>query len=160
MVRNKDMCEICGKYPAQFVVVVEGATLRLCGGCARSGKIIERIGGRTKTEDTYRSTHTRAYKKQVKMSEEIVEDYASRIRKKRQELRIPVSVVAERIKEKESYLHGIENNSIKPSLNTARKLEKLLEIEIVEQVEAEPSTVHTNKKRKTEEPSLGDYLSG
>jgi len=159
MVQDKDTCEVCGKHSAQFVAVIEGATLRVCGTCARSGKIIEHLGHPRGTNE--QSQYTQTYKRKVRMVDDIMEDYSTKIRRKRQELRLPVSVIAERVNEKESYLHGVENNSIKPSITTAKKLEKLLGLELIEKVEAESSRIPTAKKnlKKKDEPTLGDYLS-
>lgn len=157
--RKKEVCEVCGRSTPKVIAIIEGATLRVCKECAKAGRVIDKIyTHKSKGDDK----EERAYKRAKPITtEDIVENYSGMIRKKRQELKIPIPVMAERLKEKESYLYGIENGSIKPSIDTAKKIGKFLGINIIEEVEVEPAAYGSKKrqeKTKGEKATLEDYL--
>jgi putative transcription factor len=123
-------CELCGKVikGKAYVVKIDSAEVIACEECAAGKEIIRVIGGESK--------ETKAKAKKVEEEkEEIAFDYGERIRKAREELKIPLKVLAERINEKESYLKRVEDQEVLPSEEVARKLEKELGIKLFEKVE-------------------------
>jgi len=148
---EEPICEICGKRAARAVVLIEGAKMLACGGCMRGGRVIHRLSFEEK------GGAIAAPAARVQAEEEVVEDYASRIRKARQKLGLPVAVVAERINEKRSHLEAIERGGIRPTIATAKKLEKELNIKLVEKpkIEVAPSV---SKSAKFSEPTLADMI--
>ncbi len=148
---DEPICEICGKRTARAVILIEGAKMLACGGCMRGGKVIHRLSFEEK------GSVVAAPASKVQAEEEVVDDYAPRIRKARQKMGLPVAVVAERINEKRSHLEAVESGRIRPTLATARKLEKELNIKLVEKprVEVAPSV---SKKAKFSEPTLADMI--
>ena len=148
---EEPICEVCGKRAAKAVVLIEGAKMLACGGCMRSGRVIHKLSFEEKggivPEQTAR----------VQAEEEVVDDYASRIRKARQKLGLPVAVVAERINEKRSHLEAIEGGRIRATIATGKKLEKELNVKLVEkpQIEVTPSV---SESAKFSEPTLADML--
>jgi putative transcription factor len=123
-------CELCGKVikGKAYVVKIDSAEVIACEECAAGKEIIRVIGGESK------ETKVKA-KKVEEEKEEIAFDYGERIRKAREELKIPLKVLAERINEKESYLKRVEDQEVLPSEEVARKLEKELGIKLFEKVE-------------------------
>ena len=70
---------------------------------------------------------------------------------------LPVSVVAERINEKQSYLERIEREEIEPTFPVAKKLEKELRVKLIEKVAGSIApTAQASKKFSAQ--TLGDLL--
>jgi putative transcription factor len=66
------------------------------------------------------------------MGGEIVEDYAVRIRKARMDKGLSAKDLAMQIKEREHLLKKIENSELIPEEDVRKKLEKVLEIRLVD----------------------------
>jgi putative transcription factor len=135
-------CDICGKTPVRAQVLVEGAKMLACGSCMRSGKIILRL------DEDDGAPLARPAPVSLGSSEEIIEGYGKIIIAAREKVGLPIAVVAERIKEKESYLHAIEHERLSPTMEVARKLEKELGIKLIEKVSSAmaPSTSASSSK--------------
>lgn len=149
-------CDICGRQPVRAQILLEGAKMLACGACMRSGKIIFRFEDDEEAANVASETHIA--KPSFDTGEEVVEDYAKIIRNSIDKLRLPLAVIAERINEKESYLHAIEGGRMNPSLEVARKLEKELSIKLIERGSDEVTTSVVSGGRFSE-PTLGDLLS-
>jgi putative transcription factor len=150
------LCEMCSKGTATVKVDLEGAKLNVCDACSRYGKIIGRVQAPVK-----QSSKPFASAPVMKKSEKIQvikTDYYISIRKAREKLGINQEEFAKRLMEKESMLHKIESGHMKPDLELARKLERALKIELVEEVEIEPSGHHADKDKKSEGLTLGDLI--
>ena len=65
----------------------------------------------------------------------ITPDYSELIKKKREKLGLKQEELAKKIAEKESIIHKIESGQFEPSVELARKLEKFLNIKLIEQHE-------------------------
>ncbi len=144
-------CDICGKNNATAIAMVESAQVAVCKTCTKFGKVLHRIEDVSESEIGEITSITHA------AEEEIIENYSVVIRKKREELRLPLAVVAERIGEKESFLEKVERGSLLPALPVAKKLEKELGIKLIEKVQG-GIVVGGVKKTPFSEPSLADIL--
>lgn len=154
MKKNKESCDVCGRQEVFAIVEIEGAKLRVCRPCAYGKKVLyyleedEQKGG-----VRYAGTGRKAVE-----TEEIIDDYGKIIRRAREKLGLPAQVLAEKIKESRSYMEKIEREEIKPTIATAKKLEKELGIKLIEKtVEAAPSPII---KKRHAEPTLEDLLEG
>jgi putative transcription factor len=149
-------CDICGRGTVRAQILVEGAKLLACGACMGTGKVLQRFH-----EDEAGAPVMEATRQAPEMGgEEIVEDCAAVIRHARDRTGLPLSVVAERISEKESYLDAIENGRLMPSLAAARKLEKELGIKLIEK--SGPSVAPSaaaSPSGKFSTPTLADMLA-
>ncbi|MBD3390365.1 TIGR00270 family protein [Candidatus Micrarchaeota archaeon] len=147
-------CDICGKREASFIVEIEGAKMAACRGCAYHGRIVlslEESPGPTKPVDLGRGP------KALKLEEDLMEGYGKTVRKAREARNMKIEELANQINEKASYLDKIENESIRIPLKTAKKLERALNIKILEKVEdAEVPSELTKRSKK--ELSLLDML--
>ncbi len=146
-------CEICGRKGVKAVVSVEGARLVVCGSCARDKKVLHFLEER----ESATGAELRPRVRKTEETEELVENYGKILRRAREKMRLPLSVVAERINEKESYLEKIEREEMVPTFAVARKLEKELGITLIEKVSASVAPAAAEKKRFSE-PTLGDML--
>ncbi len=146
-------CEICGRASVAAQVYIEGAKLMACSNCMRGGKIIQRF----ESEAAVKTFAETPVPSSFDSGEEIVDDYASLIRHALERLKLPLPVVAERIKEKESYLRSIESGHLMPSLPVAKKLEKELGIKLIEK--EVPNVAPVAAPKKFGPLTLGDMLS-
>jgi putative transcription factor len=143
-------CELCGKVikGKAYIIKIDSAEVIACEECATGKEIIRVIGGESKELKS-------KSKKVEEEKEEIVFDYGERIRKAREELKIPLKVLAERINEKESYLKRIEDQEVLPSEEVAKKLEKELGIKLFEKVEER----NVSEEQKPKNLSLEDVAT-
>ncbi|MEM2963097.1 MAG: multiprotein bridging factor aMBF1 [Candidatus Anstonellales archaeon] len=142
-------CEMCGGEGAGYLILVEGAKLFVCQQCSTLGKILSRPSVERREKNTFQPA--------PKTEVEIVDDYAKRIREAREKMGLSVSVVAERINEKESFLKKIESGSALPPQKLARKLERELSIKLLEEV-TESVTLSKNSKSVDEGVTLWDIF--
>jgi len=150
----KIQCEICGSEEDLYLTEIEGTRLNVCKGCAIYGKIIAPL----KKEEV----ETPRVKIQIKNSEEdreivhvIVPDFANKIRKSREKLGLTQEEFAKRIAEKESVVHKLETGELRPSLKLAIKLEKRLNIKLIEEYEEKHEVKSGKSPAKL---TIGDLL--
>jgi putative transcription factor len=86
------------------------------------------------------------------MEGEIVEDYAARIRKARMEKGLSSKDLAMQIKEREHLIKKIENGELIPEEGVRKKLEKVLEIRLIDA----PVPEAEKKVQSKLTPTLGD----
>jgi len=144
-------CEICGKEGAGYLIFTEGAKMRVCADCSKFGKVLQEPRSEA-SGGGMRQVHERG----VPMIE-IVEDYAERIVKAREKMRIERKVLAEMINEMDSFLERVEHGKTLPDERLARKLEKALGIKLIETDADEKyvPVVHGERKGLT----LGDVVN-
>ena len=152
-------CELCGRPihdPRQARrVMVEGAVLIVCPRCyarlAKQGKVKAdeppRYGPLARSTPGRRAVRRPVAPKKklprriLEEEFEVVPDYAERIRRARQRLGWSTKILAEKVGEKETVIKRIEAGRLKPSIELAQRLERILHIELLEPVIDEaPST--------------------
>jgi len=122
-------CEVCGEDGAELIALINKAKLRVCYDCSKSGKVLTRVA------PPPAAVKKMGAKPAAPRAEiEFVADYADRIRKAREKMTIQVEVLAELVREKDSYLRRIEAGKTPPSEELARRLEKELGIKLFEAV--------------------------
>jgi putative transcription factor len=126
------------------LVRVEGAELQVCTKCEKFGTEVQQVRrtdlvrpsaaaprpGRTPT--TVVPADRRKRDLFDYMEGEIVEDYAARIRKARMDKGLSTKDLAMQIKEREHLIKKIENGELIPEEMVRRKLEKILEIRLID----------------------------
>ncbi len=147
-------CDICGKREASFIVEIEGAKMAACRGCAYHGNIVlslEENPGAPKPAGRMNAP------KVLKLEEDLVEGYGKTVRRARESRNMKIEELANQINEKASYLDKMENESIRIPIKIAKKLERALNIKILEKVEDSevPSELTKHSKK---ELSLLDML--
>ncbi len=135
-------CELCGKpingKPVR--VKIDGAPMDVCKDCSKFGKIQKvpkpsqymQKKGKTKKRTNKPS---RNYRKDDEPTEELVENYGTIIRNARESNNLSREQLGEKIFEKVSVISKIETEKMDPDLKLARKLEKALNIKIIEKNE-------------------------
>lgn len=126
---------MCGAEEKLFKAEVEGTILEVCKNCAKFGKIIGPVKeGERKKEEREKKIERRVMPERELM-QLINPDYSEIIKKKREKLGLKQEELAKKIAEKESLIHKIESGQFEPGMDLARKLEKFLNIKLIEQHE-------------------------
>ena len=136
-------CEICGKETQEVKQIsLDGTTLIVCTECSSYGKEVESeetsfvpVASERPARPVRTIRPPRFEDEKLDLGLEIVPDYGKIIRKGREARGLTVKELAMKIFEKESLLHRLENQSIKPSDDLIRKLEKQLGIGLKKKTE-------------------------
>ena len=127
-----DPCELCGKHDRLKHAIIEGVILAVCSKCSTFGKAI--ILPKNKKEDS-RIPRKIPIENTVEI---ITTQYPKLIKDSRERLNLKQGELAQKISEKESVIQHLESGSLEPSFNLARKLERFLNIKLIEEY-SEPS---------------------
>jgi len=142
-------CEICGKnYENLEDTIIEGVAVEACNSCSKFGKVISIKKQITEKEKKIRT-------KPRLLEENIIDNYGWIIKKAREERGFRHEELAKNINEKESIIHKIETENLKPSITMAKKLENFLNIKLIE-MEEEKKNVSLNFK--DDDLTIGDLL--
>ena len=153
-------CDLCGKETdVLYEIVIEGTRLNVCKDCSSFGKVVrvKKVSDKEglKKEEKSKGLRTKHHEEKPEKIFVLIPNFGSVIKKKRESIGLKQEQFAKVLSIKESLLHKIETSSFEPPLDLARKLEKLLNIKLVEEVSDEPlSNVKTTKKTLT----LGDLM--
>ena len=146
-------CEMCGKQDFLMRALVEGVEMSVCKGCASFGRILQAPRMPMKSQG---SLYSRPKEPQV--VEESVEEYAMKIKQAREKRNLNQEEFAKMVNEHASLLKNIEAGKQRPTFDLAKKLEKMLNIVLIEKstTEDEPK----EEKRSPKGPlTIGDILS-
>ena len=136
-------CEMCGSpiRGRAYKVTLEGSQLTVCHRCYT--KLQTKPGSASPvTASTQRkpvrSSHTASARRRPSRSRfveyEVVDDYARIIKEAREKLGWSTMALAQRVMEKESVIKRIENGRLRPSIELAKRLEKVLGVKLLEPV--------------------------
>jgi putative transcription factor len=157
-------CEMCGETIRGMakLVRVEGAELQVCSRCEKYGTEVQqpkRADVRRPVTGAILPARPAAIPVARRkrdlfdfMEGEIVDDYAARIRKARMDKGLSQKDLAMQMKEKEHLIKKIENNDLIPEEGVRKKLEKALEIRLIDA----PVTEEEKKVASKLAPTLGD----
>jgi uncharacterized protein (TIGR00270 family) len=154
---------MCGKeMPSLRRAIIEGTSMNVCGGCVKFG--VEQAGA--KTEVTGRSRVTASLEKRAtrsrgrdiyaEMQDDLVEDYAERVRNARTKKGLSIEQLGAKIMEKQTTLAQVEAGTYHPPDPLILKLERELNIKLKEKPEA-PAGVG-GPKPKGGPLTLGDLI--
>ncbi len=150
-------CEMCGSETDKLIKIkVDGAILNVCSQCAKFGTPVEEKKFNKISENitikfpekkinvvTYKKPFKKVIPKKVKNNNrnnndienlEVVEDYAAIIRNKREQLSLTQEDLAKKIFQRKNVLSNIERGELMPDIETAKKLEKALNVKLLEKV--------------------------
>jgi putative transcription factor len=135
------VCEMCGK-DVTFCkkVVIEGVLLEVCTECAKFGTEAKKgqapaAGPRPVIEQRLERREMRKKQRDVYVEsgeEELVDDYAARIRNARSRIGMTQKELAAKLNEKQTILSKIESGGMRPDERMIRKLQKELGIVLKE----------------------------
>ena len=145
------LCEMCGKEARLVLADVEGGELRVCSNCTKYGVVKKSVGG---------GYTGRAFKSKTKRDEgpqfKVVDDYPTLIRIAREKRGMKQEDFAKFLNERESIVSKWEQGSLKPRLDVARRISKLLRINLI--VKDEVADKVEIKKGKSSEFTLADFV--
>ena len=132
-------CDMCGKPGSLFLVQIEGTLMNVCEGCTSFGKVIRE------------PVNNRIIKKQVVKEE----NYAFSIKSAREKKGLTQELLAKKVGEKESLIQNMESGHFEPSIALAKKLEKFLGIQLIDD---DIPTVISEVKTKQEGMTIADFI--
>ncbi|MCX8161454.1 MAG: multiprotein bridging factor aMBF1, partial [Candidatus Bathyarchaeota archaeon] len=130
------ICELCGRMVSRAMKIeVEGATVEVCGECASKAKarVIREIKRDSATVKPKLRTNLERDDISMELESKILrQDYGRIIREARERCGLRIEDLARIIGEKSSVIQRIEAGKLKPDLELASKLEKILKISLFE----------------------------
>lgn len=163
--KEDEICQICGgKIWKAQKVMLEGAKIIVCQSCAQHGKKLpmktKTFHGKIKSKPSQEKSPpqystSNKLRKSFEDSIEIVSDFSTIIRKARTLNNLNQDQFAQKLNEKPSLLRRIESGKVVPTLNLARKIEKVYNITLLKKT----SDIEVNMKKylkKSSDTSLGD----
>ncbi|MCL5681301.1 MAG: multiprotein bridging factor aMBF1 [Candidatus Thermoplasmatota archaeon] len=139
-------CELCGREMHRYhEVLIDGVTMKVCDQCAKYGKEVRRA-----TPPVVKATRAQAPApvsnplpppprrrpvQDIVDDDEPMLDFGKMIKKRREEMGLSQEQLATKLQEKKNLLAKIEREEIKPDKQTARKIEKVLGIRIIEKIQ-------------------------
>jgi len=150
-------CDMCGNEAHLLKAKIEGTVLDVCPNCARFGEVIARPAPIfSKNIPTPRQAAPVRRRREI--VQVIVEDYGQKIRQARERKGLTQEQFAGQLNERESIIQKMESEHFKPSINLARKLERMLHVRLVEEYSESGEIPIPTKKSKTETFTLGDFV--
>ena len=134
-------CEICGKPVPEHNPIrakIEGSVMVVCKECSKLGKI-----QKTPPKPKYlkqdkskrpKNTPNRNYSRNDEPSEELIEDFEFEVRKARESKNWSREDLGKKINERVSVITRIETGKMTPDVKLTKKLEKALNIKLLEKV--------------------------
>ncbi len=149
-------CEVCGAPDGSYLTLIEGAKMHTCARCSRMGQQLMRPSSSAPGE----SVPTHSAMRSAAPEFELTEGFGETIRKARLGMKLPLSVLAERLAEKESFLERVEAEKTHPSSELARKLEKELNVTLLEESDNLSGTalMESTKRSLAGGRTLGDIV--
>ena len=155
-------CPVCGSviWGKGQQVLLEGAKMTVCQVCAKHGKKIKSSHSPSHTTPSgdirQKKPQQGSFRKVISViEEELVSDYAKKIRNARNANNLTQEQFAQKINEKPSLLRRIEAGKAKPTIKLAKKLESVYKIKLLKKTDE--VEVDTRKyMKKATGSSLGD----
>lgn len=140
-------CELCGSSRNLVKAIVEGSILNVCENCAHFGKAITLSKNQQQVKNVKKTT--------TEIVNVINPDYPTFIKNAREKIGIKQEELAKKIDEKVSVIHKLETGHLQPTISLAKKLEKTLNIKLIEVYQ------ETNEKLnfKNKELTIGDLVN-
>ena len=138
-------CEICGKPVPEnnpLRAKIEGSVMVVCKECSKLGTIQKapakpkyvKQNNKSKRPTTTRNRN-RNYSRRDEPSEELIEDFSFEVRKAREAKDWSREELGKRINERVSVISRIETGKMTPDTKLTKKLEKALNIKLLEKVD-------------------------
>jgi putative transcription factor len=158
------ICEMCGvDVPRLRRIVTEGSTLEVCQRCERFGEDYEEVKdregiiGRDTIAERLERREKRLKGRDVleKSEKELAFDYPKRIRSARAKAGLNQEELAKKINEKKSVVAKLETGDMIPDNKLIKKLERALDISLMETVGQVQTPRHREGSRAM---TLGDFI--
>jgi len=139
-------CELCGKICDLVIALVEGVRFNVCPSCSSYGKVLE---------SSSLSSVAQPVVKRNELVSAVVVNYSDLVKSAREKKQLTQKEFALKINEKESTLVHLENGTLLPSLELAKKLERFLNIQLIttEKILDPPQKIQQSRGF-----TLGDFI--
>ena len=162
-------CEICGQSIEEGKskrTNIDGSIMEVCLDCSKFG-VIQKVPkpksiqikgkGNSKINDGNRQVRTpRPMYSLDEPTEELIEDFERIIRQAREAKGLSREELGEKIYEKVSVINRVESGKMIPDIKLAKKLEKSLNITLIEKIS--DMNLEDFKNRTAGGPTLGDIV--
>ncbi len=133
---------------------IEGAKLIACARCADRGTIIRKVYAEQNSPRRLRKKENASEKEKI-----LVENYGEIIRTAREERGISREDLAKKLHIRAGYLQKIEEGELTPTDDVARKLEKILKIQLFQEIEEDDVVISADDREEgPSEITLGDVV--
>ncbi|MEK6939961.1 MAG: multiprotein bridging factor aMBF1 [Nanoarchaeota archaeon] len=139
-------CDMCGKQGSLVTAEVEGVEMKVCPACSKYGTV-------RRSPDAVKFAPKKMHKEQPFR---VVPSYASVLRQAREKQGLSQEDFARFLQEKESIVAKWEQGRMQPSVDVARRLEKILGVSLV--VEEVEQAIEKEKHTRTDGFTLGDFM--
>ena len=149
-------CELCGREARRlFKVKIEGVVLEVCKSCAKLGTPVysDRRRPRRKRESA------------PIPETELDPEFSKKIASARETLKLTREDVARKARMSPSYLEKLETGKLKPTIDDAKRLERVLGVSVIKVVKQEkpkkekPKQKRPEKRRTEPTTTLGDIAN-
>jgi len=161
-------CEFCGNtiYGDPIVIKVEGALLNVCPSCRQYGKEVEkpRTVGTARVTPSARKRPTqkvskapRKFKsKKESPQKSLVDNYSDLVRNARNKKKLTQMQLAKQTGIAHSLIASIETGKIRPTDSDVKKLERELNISLMEDSEIDPEFFSSGSNKSN---TIGDIIN-
>lgn len=137
---------MCGKETMLFKAIIEGSELNVCKSCGGFGRVMR----------TFKPRFEQKKEPKKEIINSLVPNFAQLIKQSREKRNMTQEEFAKLLNEKSSILQKIETGHFIPTLDTAKKFERLLKIKLVETIEE--AKIDDVKKTKSDVLTIGDII--
>lgn len=145
-------CEMCGKQENLRKVRIEGVVMDVCSGCSGYGTPL------MSQQVSAPSGHSRPVRRvrvdPLSEVKRLVSDYGARIKRKRESMGMRQADLARFLNEKESLVHQIESQHMKPSEQLIAKISEKMGVELTGEVTEDSYDAQSGQSGLT----IGDLL--
>jgi putative transcription factor len=152
-------CELCGRECSCRPATIDSVKMMLCPNCIRHGKSVQISNEPTISQKPSAERIKKPVVKDVyrEMDKELVSDYNTIIKVARQKKGLSREELGFKIGERTVTISKIENGDLRPSDKIIEKLEKELNIKLIENVsKMSPSILSSSKSNNR--LTLGDFI--
>lgn len=130
-------CEICGKPISNnpTKTKIDGSIMAVCSECAKFGRIQKTPKKSNNKKSNFKKPIRQNYRRNDEPKDELIENYNEIIRNKREAKNWTREKLGEKINEKVSVITRIESKKMIPDNKLTKKIEKTLNITLVEKIE-------------------------
>jgi len=151
-------CELCGAEIREIAyrIVLDGAEMIVCPRCAHGKTVLGtvRLGLSQPKQVSRQKQPMRTTREDVE--EVIVDGYGDIIRQAREKMGLTRELLAVMVGEKESTLRRIEAGQLEPTIDLARKLEKVLKVKLIERYSVGEGAYYSDRDIGGYDVTLGD----
>jgi len=151
-------CELCGRECDCRPAMVDGVRMMLCPGCMRHGEgiTVKPESAVARKPDFGRIKQHKTVDVYKGMSKELISNWNDLIKNAREKKNLTREQLGFRIGERTVTIAKIENGDLRPSDKLVEKLEKELDIKLIEEIGKAPS--YGMGSHSSSSLTLGDFI--